>query len=66
MSTGGSTAVARKMADIDVCIRQRFAAGFLDAEGKTPIRFHERLKNARRWVRLCNEAEEQTLMADKM
>ena len=49
---------------------------FLTAEGKMPIRIHERLKNVygdatvdvstvRRWVRSCKEAEGQTRLADK-
>ena len=64
------------MADIDIRIRQRSVIEFLTAEGETPIRIHERLKNVygdatvdvstvRRWVRRCNEAEGQTTLADE-
>ncbi|GJQ80241.1 hypothetical protein Trydic_g23814 [Trypoxylus dichotomus] len=56
------------MADVDVRIRQRSVIEFFNAEGETPIRIHERLKNkygdatedvssVRRWVRRCNEVE---------
>ena len=64
------------MADIDVRIRQRSVIEFLNAEGESPIRIHERLKNVygdatvyvstvRRWVRRCNETERQTTLADE-
>lgn len=64
------------MADIDIRIRQRSVIEFLTAEGETPIRIHERLKNVygdatvdvstvRRWVRRCNEAAGQTPLADE-
>ena len=63
------------MAD-DVRIRQGSVIEFLNAEGETPIRIHERLNNVygdatvdvstvRRWVRRCNEAEGQTPLADE-
>ncbi|GJQ67846.1 hypothetical protein Trydic_g16610 [Trypoxylus dichotomus] len=41
----GSTAVARKVADIDARIRQRSVIESLNAEDEPPIRIHERLKN---------------------
>ena len=64
------------MADIDVRIRQRSVIEFLNAEGETPIRIHERLtkvygdatvdvSTVRRWVRRCNEAVEQTPLTDQ-
>lgn len=64
------------MADIDVRIRQRSVIEFLNAEGETPIRIHERLKNVygdatvdvstvRRWIRRCNETQGQTPLADE-
>lgn len=76
MSTGGSTAEVCKMADIDVRLRQRCVIEFLNAEGETPIRIHERLKKVygvvtvdvstvRRWVRRCKEAEGQTPLTDE-
>ncbi|XP_073526621.1 uncharacterized protein [Phyllobates terribilis] len=75
--TGGRTVSICKMADIDVRIRQRSVIEFLHAEGETPIRIHERLKNVygdatvdvstvRRWVRRCNTAEGPSPLADKM
>nr|CAI5822724.1 unnamed protein product [Callosobruchus analis] len=64
------------MADIDVRLRQRCVIEFLNAEGETPIRIHERLKKVygdvtvdvstvRRWVRRCKEAEGQTPLTDE-
>ena len=57
-------------------VRLRSVIEFLTAEGKMPIRIHERLKNVygdatvdvstvRRWVRRCKEAEGQTRLADE-
>lgn len=64
------------MAAKDVRLKQRYVIEFLNAEGETPIRIHERLKNGygdstvdvstvRRWVHRCDEAEVgQSSMAD--
>ena len=65
------------MADIDICIRQRSVIEFLNVEGESPIRIHERLKNVygdatedvstvRQWVHRYNELKgKQTTLADE-